>query len=178
MSFILPGKTRAVRRRGGRLARCHGDGTKDSRAANRLEELLPPCEHVVERVLEVRRRFGELAPDLLDVFFVALLNLFAEELFQGAVADPLFALAGKVGDDVGYERSSQPLGLCVRIIRQERIDRRAGWGRTAPWGAGQPRGGGGGRWGGRWGTHRGQGPGLGRPPRPGPAQRRRRERGP
>src|SRR5688572_17818722 len=40
------------------------------------EHFLPARENVVQRILEVRRRFGELLPDLVDVLFVALLDLF------------------------------------------------------------------------------------------------------
>ena len=49
----------------------------------------------VQRVLKMRRRFGELPPDLIDVLLVALLDLFLEELLQRAVAQAfLVASAG------------------------------------------------------------------------------------
>src|SRR5512140_1762087 len=95
--------TRAVRRSGGRLARCRCRHPKDSLVASPLEELLSSGEHVVQCVLEVRGAFGELAADLLDVFLVALLDLLAEELLQRSVAHPFLPLLREVRDDVRDE---------------------------------------------------------------------------
>jgi hypothetical protein len=61
---------------------CHlqDSGTRQRRIprAFRLEDLLAAGEDLVERFLEMRRRISELLADLLDVFLVALLDLFAE----------------------------------------------------------------------------------------------------
>ena len=61
--FRLPGMTRAVRREG-RTARAVSISTPRKIVAPRarLEELLPSGEDVVQRLLEVRRRLGELPP--------------------------------------------------------------------------------------------------------------------
>ena len=90
----------------------------------RLEDLGAAREHVVERVLEVRRILGELLPHLLDVFLVALLDLLAEALAQRALALALRVAIGEVRDDVGDERAREPLRLLIRIVGEERIDRR------------------------------------------------------
>ena len=52
----------------------------------RLEHFLATSEQIVQCILEVRRRLGEFATDLRDVFLVALLDLILEELFQRAIA--------------------------------------------------------------------------------------------
>ena len=70
------------------------------RGACALEYLGAAREHVVERILEVRRVLGELLPHLLDVFLVALLDLLAKALAQRAVALPLRVAIGEVRDDV------------------------------------------------------------------------------
>src|SRR5687768_385768 len=134
----LPSMTRAVRRSGGRLARCLSDSTQDSASVGALEELLAPREHVVEGVLKVRRALGELATHLVHVFLVALLDLFPEKLLQRAVAQTLLALLGKVRDDVRHERACQSLRLRVRVVGEERIDgwsgrRRAGGASRGGW---------------------------------------------
>src|SRR5215218_8190913 len=74
----------------------------------RSEDAPSAGQHVVQRVLEVRRRIGELLPDLLDVFLVALLDLLAKELLERAGAEPFLALLRMVGDDVGDEGTRQP----------------------------------------------------------------------
>ena len=51
-----------------------------------LEDFLAPSEKVVQSFLEMRSRLSKLAPDLSDVFLVALLDLLLEELLQRAVA--------------------------------------------------------------------------------------------
>ena len=43
-----------------------------------LEHFLAASQHVVQGILEVRGRLGELLPNLLDVLLVTFLNLFAE----------------------------------------------------------------------------------------------------
>ena len=45
-----------------------------------LEDLLAAGENVVERVLKMNGRLSELAADLIDIFLVALLDLFSEQL--------------------------------------------------------------------------------------------------
>ena len=89
-----------------------------------LEHLLAPGKNVIQRILEVRRRLGELFADLLDVFLVALLDLLAEELFQRAPAHALITLLRMIGHHVGDQRASQPLRLLIWIIGEEWIDRR------------------------------------------------------
>src|SRR5690242_21961917 len=74
----------------------------------------------------MRRVLGELLPHLLDVLLVALLDLLAEALAQGALALALRVAIGEVRDDVGDECAREPLGLLIRIVREERIDRRTG----------------------------------------------------
>ena len=88
-----------------------------------LEHLTPSSQHVVQRFLEVRRRLSELPPDLLHVFLVTLLDLVAEQLLQGSSLQAFIALRRMVGHHVGDERSREPPGLLVRVVRQERIDR-------------------------------------------------------
>lgn len=51
-----------------------------------LEELFPTRQHVVQRILEMRRRLRKLAPDLIDVLLEALLDLIAEQRLERPVA--------------------------------------------------------------------------------------------
>ena len=46
-----------------------------------LEDSLSGAEHLIERLLEMRCRPREIGADLSDVLLVALLYLFAEQLF-------------------------------------------------------------------------------------------------
>jgi hypothetical protein len=70
-------------------------------------------------------RFGELAPDLIDVFLVALLDLFAKQLAQRSFAQPLVTTLGEIGDEIGNQGTRQPARLGVWIVREERVDGRA-----------------------------------------------------
>jgi hypothetical protein len=71
----------------------------------------------------MRRGICELLSDLKHVLVVALLYLFLEELLERAIAQPFFALLREVGHEIRDERTSEPLRLGVRIIREKRIDR-------------------------------------------------------
>jgi len=51
-----------------------------------LEDLSTCGEYLVQRVLKVRRRISELAADLIDVLFTALLDLLLKQLPQRSVA--------------------------------------------------------------------------------------------
>src|SRR5512140_1894225 len=110
----------------------HASRGTTSRAedASELEDLRPAREHVVERILEVRRILGELLPHLLDVFLVALLDLLTKALAQRALALSLCVTVGKVGDDVRDERACEALCLLIGIVREKWIDRRTRGGRT------------------------------------------------
>ena len=48
--------------------------------------LLTTREQIVQGLLKMRRRFRELATNLLDILLIALLNFVFEELLQRAVA--------------------------------------------------------------------------------------------
>jgi hypothetical protein len=74
------------------------------------EEATAAGENLVERVLEVRCRLGDVAPDLLDVLFVALLDFLAEQLTECTVSQPFVAFLRMVRHEVGNERPSQPPG--------------------------------------------------------------------
>ena len=93
----------------------------------RSEHFLPAGEDVIQRVLKVRRGFGELATDLLHVFLVALLNLLLEELLECAIPYSFLALLWKVGNEIGHERSCESLRFGVGIVRQKRVDGCTGW---------------------------------------------------
>src|SRR5512146_2881643 len=82
-------------------------GTRQRRIprATRSEALLTAGEDLVERLLEMRGRVGELLPDLLDVFLVALLDLFTEELTQCSGSESLLATLRVVRHEIGYERA-------------------------------------------------------------------------
>src|SRR5688500_386123 len=98
-----------------------GSGQRNIRALGgcyqRLEELLASGENLVERILKVRGRLGQLLPHLIDVLLVALLDLLTKELLESAVAESLFTLLRKVRNDVGHQGACEPLRLHVRIIR-------------------------------------------------------------
>ena len=97
------------------------------------KDLLSAGENVVERFLKMRRRLGEFAAHLIDVFLVALLDLFAEEL-QLRVPSPAFVAAlQKYTTEIGIALRAQPPGFRVRVVREEWIDRRARrrWNRQA-----------------------------------------------
>src|SRR5437762_8646269 len=72
----------------------------------RLKNLLPSGENVVQRLLEMRRRFGELASHLLDVLLIALFDLFTEELLERAIANALVSTLREVDDQIGDERAT------------------------------------------------------------------------
>ena len=85
-------KTRAVPL-GRRTARNAIDEHKIARdenglypVARRSEDLLSTRENIVERILKVRRRVRELTPHLTKILLIALLNLFFEQLLEGAIA--------------------------------------------------------------------------------------------
>jgi hypothetical protein len=67
-----------------RRATAANDGSVDRnicgpvRRDQRLEQLLAAGEHLVERILKMRRRLREFLSHLVDVFFVALFDFFAE----------------------------------------------------------------------------------------------------
>src|SRR5687768_319917 len=89
----------------------------------------------------MRGALGEFPVDLIEVFLVALLDLFLEELPERAVAQPFLFLFGKVGDEIGNQRTREPARLGVRIVRKEGVDgpcptRRSagnGWRRRGTW---------------------------------------------
>ena len=62
-------------------------------------------ENLVQRILKVGRRIGELLSDLIDILLEALLDLLAEEIFERAVTQTFVAPLRKVGDEVGDERT-------------------------------------------------------------------------
>jgi len=70
-----------------------------------LEHRLPAGEDLIERVLEVRRAVRELSSHLLDVFLIALFDLFGEQIAQRAGAQPFFAPLWEIGHEVGDERA-------------------------------------------------------------------------
>src|SRR5690242_21828936 len=100
---------------------------RDARWRSSLEDLLPAREHVVQCVLEVRRRLGEFLSDLLYVLLVALLDFLAKELLQCPGTHSFVALLRVVRDHVRDESARQPLRLLIRIICQERIYRNLRW---------------------------------------------------
>jgi len=70
------------------------------RASTALEHL-PPCrQHVVQRFLEMNRRLGKLATDLLHVFLIALLDLVAEQLLERTALEALIPFGGIVSHHV------------------------------------------------------------------------------
>jgi len=77
------------------------------------------------------RRVGEISPDLIDILFETLLDLFAEELFQISVTKPVLTPLWEIRDEVGDQRARQATRLGIWIVRKERIDRgsRRGGGR-------------------------------------------------
>lgn len=91
-------------------------------ASTPLEDLAPAGQHVVQRFLEVRGRFSEVPAHLLHVLLVALLDLVAEHLLQGATLDSLFAFCGMISDHVGHQRARESARLLVRVIREKRVD--------------------------------------------------------
>src|SRR5688500_3785482 len=88
-----------------------------------LEHLLAVRQNVVQGIREMRRRFRELASDLIDELLIALPDLLAEEILQRSVSQPLLLLLRKVGDEVRDQRAREASRLRVRVVRQERVDR-------------------------------------------------------
>ncbi len=68
-----------------------------------LKDALSPGENVVQRILEVRRRLSEIAPNLFHVLFVRFLDLIAEELFERTVAIALVLLFGMIRNHVRHK---------------------------------------------------------------------------
>ena len=102
-----------------------------------LEDSLACAEDVVERVLKVRRGAGEIRADLCYILFVALLDFFTEQLLERAALQTFGMFRGIIGDHVGHECTSQPLGAKTRITREEWIDRTPlAWRRRTGWTAG------------------------------------------
>ncbi len=88
-----------------------------------LEHFLAPSENVVQGVLEVRCRFGKLLSDLLDVLFVALLDLLSKQLLQRTRTHSLIAFLRMVRHHVRNERAGESFRFLVRVVREERVDR-------------------------------------------------------
>jgi hypothetical protein len=86
-----------------------------------LEELPAAGEYVVQRILKMRRGAGKVTPDLIDVFFVALLDLVPEQRLERSVAQPLRVPGRVIRNDVGNQRTREPLGSQGRIPRKERV---------------------------------------------------------
>ena len=72
--------------------------------SNPLKELLTGCQDLVQRFLKVGRRFRKLASDLIHIFLIALLDLFAKQILERTIAKSFGATIGKVGDEIGNER--------------------------------------------------------------------------
>src|SRR5690606_3944452 len=89
------------------------------------ENRLPSCQDVVQRLAEVRRRFGRLLADLRDVLVPALHDLVAELAPQRAGRERLLAPLRMIRDDVADERPCDALRARIRIARPEH---RALWG--------------------------------------------------
>ena len=70
----------------------------------------------------MRCGFGEFLADLIHIFLVTLLDLLAEELLEGAILQPLFALLRQIRDHIRYQGSRQTLRLLIRIVCEERVD--------------------------------------------------------
>lgn len=76
-----------------------------SRGAQGLEQLPSAGEHVVQRVLEMRGGFGEVAPHLIQIFVEALFDFVAEERFERPIAQPFRMFGGVICHDIGNERA-------------------------------------------------------------------------
>lgn len=92
-----------------------------------FEDFLTVRQDVVQSIGEMRRRFRELASNLIDELLIALLDFFAEQIFQRSLPYPLLLLLWKIGDEVGDQGPREAAGLRVRVIGEERID----WSRAA-----------------------------------------------
>lgn len=86
------------------------------------EQLASAAQNIVQRFLKMRRALGDVASDLLHVLFVALLDVFPEQLTQRTVAQSFFALLRMVGHQIRHERASEATGALARVGVQERID--------------------------------------------------------
>ena len=71
------------------------------------EQLASSAQNLVQRFLEMRRALGEFPPNLLDVFLIALLDLFAKKLTQSAIAKPVLALLRVIRDQIGDQGARQ-----------------------------------------------------------------------
>src|SRR5690606_36309611 len=92
-------------------------------ALDPLENALPACQDVVQGVLEMGGRLGELLSDLFYVLLIALLDLFLEALTKRSVSKAGLPLLWMVGDHVGHQRPREAPRLHVSIMCEERIDR-------------------------------------------------------
>ena len=86
------------------------------------ENLLAASEDVIESIGEMRRRLGELLTDLIDEFFVALLDLLLEELLEGPVAQTFHLFLREIRHQIRDQRPSESTRLGIRIVGQERVD--------------------------------------------------------
>jgi hypothetical protein len=71
----------------------------------RSEQSLSAGKDLVQRILKMRRRFRKILPHLIDVFLVALLDLFAKQLLERAITQPFIAPLRKVRHQIGDERA-------------------------------------------------------------------------
>ena len=70
----------------------------------------------------MRRVLRDVAPDLLQVFFVALLDFLAKELPQRAIAKAFIALLRMIRHQIGDQCPGEPPRALYRIGTQEGIN--------------------------------------------------------
>jgi hypothetical protein len=87
-----------------------------------LKQLSPAAKDLVQRVLKMRRTFGQLAANLLDEFLVALLDLLAEELSQRAIAQAVLLLLRMIRHQVRDQRAREASGSLAGVSIEKRID--------------------------------------------------------
>ena len=66
----------------------------------RSEQSLSAGKDLVQRILKMRRGFRKILPHLIDVFFVAFLDLFAKQFLERAIAQPFITPLRKVRHQV------------------------------------------------------------------------------
>jgi hypothetical protein len=66
----------------------------------RSEQSLSAGKDLVQRILKMRRGFRKILPHLVDVFLVALLDLFAKQFLERAIAQAFIAPLRKVRHQV------------------------------------------------------------------------------
>ena len=88
-----------------------------------LEDRLPVPQDLIQRLLEVRRRLGEILPHLLHVLLPALADLFLELLLDGPRLEGIAPLGGVIDHHVRDQRPREAACLLGRILGEEGIDR-------------------------------------------------------